>query len=105
MFSQAFMEERKQESSMFLCPRRFETSNSQTSCLPWSQRQRGEEPGQGSVCVCVGGGLGGKGAERSVFLFLTLQFVAATSVCKRSVAHLNPILEQNNFSFKVFELL
>lgn len=107
MFSQAFVEERKQESSMFLCPRRFETSNSQTSCLPGSQRQRGEEPGQGSVCVFVGGGagLGGKGAERSVFFFLTLQFVAATSLCKHSVAHLNPILEQNNFSFKVFELL
>lgn len=82
---------------MFLCPCCFETSNSQTACPPWSQGWRGEEPGRGS-------GAGGEG-ETSVFFFLILQFMAATSLCKHSVAHLNPILEQNNFSFKVFELL
>lgn len=42
---------------------------------------------------------------RSVVFFPILQFLAATGLCKHSVAHLNLILEQNNFSFKVFELL
>lgn len=79
------MEERKQESSMFLCPRCFETSNSQTSrppCPPWSQRRGGEKPGRGW----------GWGGEKRVFLPRP-QFMAATSLCKHSVAHLNPILE------------
>lgn len=44
------------------------------------------------------------GVDRSLG-FLLPQFPAAASLCKYSVAHPNLILEQNNSSFKVLELL